>query len=175
MSAKPDAVSHKSMSPTHIQTKNLKLVLQTREDVRAYVEQMPPHEKAEVSSIWLALLDRSSFSDPWIHGFALVHQMSGAVVGQCGFKGPPTADGVVEIAYGVSPEHQGKGYATEAAAALVSYALSNEQVHTVRAHTLPEANASTRVLSKCGFRHIGEVIDPEDGLVWRWEKHNDAA
>jgi len=75
----------------------------------------------------------------------------------------------------VAPEHQGKGYATEAANALVVFAFSTGQVRVVRAHTLREQNASTRVLVKCGFRHVGEVIDPEDGLVWRWEKHNDAA
>jgi ribosomal-protein-alanine N-acetyltransferase len=34
-------------------------------------------------------------------------------------KGPPDTDGMAEIAYGVSPEYQCKGYATEAAAALV--------------------------------------------------------
>ena len=99
--------------------------------------------------------------------------MSGANVGRGGFKGPPTADGIVEIAYGVSPEHQGKGYATEAAEALVEFAFSNEQVRGVWAHTLPEANASTRVLTKCGFQCVGEVIDPEDGLVWRWEKYKE--
>jgi RimJ/RimL family protein N-acetyltransferase len=157
------------MSEAQIQTKNLLLVPLTRDEVRAYVEQLPPHEKAEVSPVWLARLDRSSFSDPWIHGFELVHQSSGTVVGRCGLKGPPV-DGVVELAYGVSPEHQGKGYATEAAAALVSYALSHEEVHTVRAHTLPQQSASTRVLTKCGFRRVGEVIDPEDGMVWRWER-----
>ncbi|MGH7631966.1 MAG: hypothetical protein ACREOF_21740 [Gemmatimonadales bacterium] len=30
-------------------------------------------------------------------------------------------------------------------------------------------NASARVLEKLGFRRLGEVIDPEDGPVWRWE------
>jgi ribosomal-protein-alanine N-acetyltransferase len=163
------------MSRTQLQTKNLKVVSQTREDVRAWIEQMQPHERTEVSAAWLALLDGSSPADPWIHGFLLVHRRTDSVIGKCGFKGPPGADGAVEIAYGVSPEHQGKGYATEAAAALVSYAFSHGQVRVVRAHTLPKANASTRVLTKCGFRHIGEVIDPEDGLVWRWEKSRDAA
>ena len=76
----------------------------------------------------------------------------------------------MEIAYGIAPEHQGKGYATEAAEALTAYAFGSGQVRVVRAHTLPESNASGRVLTKCGFRNIGEVIDPEDGLVWRWEK-----
>jgi RimJ/RimL family protein N-acetyltransferase len=99
-----------------------------------------------------------------------VHTDSGAEVGTCGFKGPPSADGVVEIAYGVNPDYQGKGYATEAVQALIDYALSSGNVRVVRAHTLPEQNASTRVLTKCGFRCIGEVIEPEDGLVWRWEK-----
>jgi hypothetical protein len=26
------------------------------------------------------------------------------------------------------------------------------------------------VLAKCGFRHAGTVVDPEDGVVWRWER-----
>jgi RimJ/RimL family protein N-acetyltransferase len=160
---------------THVQTTNLTLVPQTREEVRANIAQMQPHERAELSRDWLALLDGSAPIDPWIHGFRLVHRINGTVIGQCGFKGPPGADGMVEIAYGVAPDHQGKGYATEAAAALTTYAFSDGSVRVVRAHTAPEPNASTRVLTKCGFHHVGEVIDPEDGLVWRWERQKEAA
>jgi len=163
------------MSSAHLETRNLKLVAQTREEVLASVEQMPPHERAEVSPVWLALVDGSSSIDPWIHGFVLLHRASGSIIGKCGFKGPPGADGAAEIAYGVAPGHQGKGYATEAAAALVSYALTHAEVRMVRAHTLPGPNASTRVLTKCGFRRVGEVIDPDDGLVWRWERNNEAS
>jgi RimJ/RimL family protein N-acetyltransferase len=151
-------------------TKNLKLVPQTLEEVRAMVEAMTPSEKAELSADWLALLHASTSADPWTYGFSLVLRDSDTLVGTGGFKGPPGADGVVEIAYGVSPDYQGKGYATEAAAALTAYAFASGKVRVVRAHTLPESNASARVLTKCGFRRIGEVIDPEDGLVWRWEK-----
>ena len=163
------------MNAIHIQTKRLKLVLQSPEQVRALIERMEPHERAEVSADWLARLASATSADPWTHGFALVHQSSDTAIGNVGFKGPPTADGVVEIAYGIDPEHQGKGYATEAAAALAAYAFGSGQVRLVRAHTRPEPNASTRVLTKCGFQHVGEVIDPEDGLVWRWEKNNDAS
>jgi RimJ/RimL family protein N-acetyltransferase len=145
------------------------MVPQSREDVLAQIEEMQPCEKAQLSAAWLALFEGSGSPDVWVHGFKLVHQGSGELIGRCGFKGPPGADGVVEIAYGVSPEHQGKGFATEAAGALVSYAFGNSQVRLVRAHTLPELNASTRVLTKCGFQRVGEVIDPEDGRVWRWE------
>lgn len=84
------------------------------------------------------------------------------------FKGPPDDDGITEIAYAIDEPSRGQGFAREAAAALVSYAMDNG-ARGVRAHTLPTRNPSTSVLTACGFTKLGEVIDPEDGLVWRWE------
>ena len=82
--------------------------------------------------------------------------------------GPPR-DGVVEIAYGVAPDFEGRGYATEAARALVDIAFQSSEVKRVIAHTLERTNASSRVLLKTGFQCAGQVIDPEDGAVWKWE------
>ena len=124
----------------------------------------------DVSPEWLASLRNSSGPDVWRHGFFVAHRESRLVIGSAGFKGPPDSTGTVEIAYGIVPSFQGQGYATEAAAALVEFAFADGQVRTVRAHTLPEANASTHVLRKNGFTHIGTVVDPEDGTVWRWER-----
>ncbi|MGI9077681.1 MAG: GNAT family N-acetyltransferase [Gemmatimonadaceae bacterium] len=123
----------------------------------------------DVSPEWLARLGASSLADPWVHGFAVVDRDSRSVIGSVGFKGPPDQSGVAEIAYGIVPAFQGRGYVTEAAAAGVGFAFENG-VRRVRAHTRPNANASTRVLQKCGFEYAGEVDDPEDGLVWRWER-----
>lgn len=152
------------------ETGDLRLVARTRDEVRAQVAQMSEQERAQLAPAWLALLEASGPKDPWVHGFVLRRGGRGVAVGQCGFKGPPSGEGVVEIAYAVDPEHQGRGYATGAAAALVRHALADPRVRVVRAHTLPQANASTRVLTKCGFQRVGEVMDPEDGPVWRWEK-----
>src|SRR4051812_19193765 len=156
-----------------MQTKNLNLVLMTREDVLAMVEAMSPEERKEVSPDWMARLHASKGADPWVHGFSLVHRQMGWTVGKCVFKSPPAADGTVEIAYGIDPDHRGKGYATEAAVGLAAFAFDSGLVQVVVAHTLPEPNASTRVLTKCGFSFVGEVVDPEDGLVWRWEKRRE--
>lgn len=136
---------------------------------------MPQAHKVDLSADWLALLDSATSADPWILGFNMLRRDENAIVGQCGFKGPPTADGMVEIAYYVEPDWQGNGYATEAAQALTVHAFQNKAVQLVRAHTLPKANASTRVLTKCGFQNVGKVIDPDDGPVWRWERRKEAA
>jgi RimJ/RimL family protein N-acetyltransferase len=129
----------------------------------------------EVSPAWLAELRASTTADPWVHGFAVVHRERGSVIGSAGYKGPPDDEGMVEIAYGIVPAFQGRGYATEAAHALMEFAFDSGRVRLVRAHTAPTPNASTRVLAKCGFTHIGEVEDPEDGRVWRWERTREAA
>lgn len=124
----------------------------------------------EVSAVWLAGLRTATAADPWVYGFVILDAASGSVIGTCGFKGPPDDAGAVEIAYGIVPSFQGRGYATEAAQALVDFARSHSEVRIVRAHTLPGNGASMRVLEKCGFLRVGEVMDPDDGLVWRFER-----
>jgi RimJ/RimL family protein N-acetyltransferase len=153
-----------------LETARLRLVLQSREELLARIQAMSAADQAEVSPEWLAQLRAAPTGDPWTHGFAIVRKTDGAVIGSCGYKGPPGPGGVVEIAYGVDADQQGRGYATEAAEALTRYALESPFVRLVCAHTRPEENASTRVLAKCGFRWVGEVNDPEDGQVWRWER-----
>lgn len=173
-------------APVPLETARLRLVPFTPGDILAIIEGVAPFEartgmragdglrdfyvSGDVSPAWLDQLRAApDAADPWRHGFAVVERDGATVVATAGFKGPPDEDGAAEIAYGVVPGRQGRGYATEAAAALVAFALADRRVRLVRAHTLPEPNASTRVLAKCGFGKVGEVVDPEDGPVWRWE------
>ena len=89
------------------------------------------------------------------------------LIGMCGFKDEPK-DGAVEIAYFTFPENEGRGYATGMAYCLVDFAKESQETHTVVAHTLKEESASTTILRRLGFEFQGEVVDPEDGSVWRW-------
>jgi len=156
-----------------IETARLELVPHTPEDVRAQIQEMDRDQRAQLSPQWLECVRLVTTVDPWVLGFAVVHRATGAQVGTCGFKGHPDMDRIAEIAYGIAPEHQSQGYATEAAEALVAFALASGRVRVIRAHTLAPADASARVLVKCAFRQVGQVVDPEDGLVWRWERHTE--
>jgi len=162
--------SRSCMDERHIETERLRLVPYQPKEMLIAIEAMDPGEAKEISPEWLARLRQATHPDPWAFGFAFQDRSSGAAIGMGGFKGPPGKDGLVEVAYGVNPEHRKKGYATEATRALVAFAFDSGKVRRVIAHTLPQANPSTRVLTKCGFRFVGDVIDPEDGPVWRWEK-----
>lgn len=147
--------------------KRIELVARNRDEVVGTINAMDASARAQISQDWWAKFQASAFEDPWVHGFR-VCLPSGEEVGMGSFKGPPV-NGVVEIAYAIVPEHQGKGYATEAARAMTEHAFQSPEVTTVCAHTLPDGVASQRVLQKAGYHHVGEVVDPEDGLVWRFE------
>jgi ribosomal-protein-alanine N-acetyltransferase len=88
------------------------------------------------------------------------------LVGWGGFKGAP-ADGTVEVGYEIAPARQGRGLATAALRALVAEAFADARVERVIAHTLPERNASNRVLEKVGFRFDGEAVE-RGTVVWRF-------
>jgi RimJ/RimL family protein N-acetyltransferase len=101
-------------------------------------------------------------------GYLAVDEVQSLVVGTCGFAHGPEADGTVEIAYFTFPAFERRGVATAMARALLERALRSPEVRDVVALTLPEHNASTRILENIGMRRAGEAHDPEVGRVWRW-------
>ena len=113
----------------------------------------------------VAMLTADPRPAPW---GSYVAYDGGAGVGLCAFKAAPNAQGAVEIAYFTFPAFEGRGHATAMAGALVRVARQGG-ASLVVAHTLPEENASNRALRRNGFAFAGDVIDPEDGPVWRWE------
>jgi [ribosomal protein S5]-alanine N-acetyltransferase len=111
----------------------------------------------------------SSAADPVWGGRLIIDDDLQTVVGTCAFKSFPV-ENAVEIAYFCFPQFEGRGYATAMAGSLVQVARDSGKVKCVVAHTLPEANASTRVQEKNNFGRAGEGMDDEVGRVWRWER-----
>jgi [ribosomal protein S5]-alanine N-acetyltransferase len=96
---------------------------------------------------------------PWI----AIERGERVVVGSAGFVGRPR-NGELELGYGIAEPYRNRGYATEAAGALVEWGLAKPGVTSVVARSAPENHPSTRVLEKLGFRRTGA----EAGAV-RWE------
>jgi [ribosomal protein S5]-alanine N-acetyltransferase len=94
------------------------------------------------------------------------------LVGWGGFKGPPR-DGTVELGYEIAQSRRGHGLASAATRAMLGEAFADDSVTTVIAHTLPESNASTRVLEKAGFRFDGEA-QQNANPVWRYSLVRDS-
>ncbi|HTM00319.1 MAG TPA: GNAT family N-acetyltransferase [Candidatus Omnitrophota bacterium] len=101
------------------------------------------------------------------------------LIGGGGFKGPPDADGTIEIGYSIVEEYYGRGLATEAVGATLAWAFGDPRVRRVVAETLPELRPSQRVLEKSGFVRTEEPPAGPGSLRYeltreRWSARNPA-
>jgi ribosomal-protein-alanine N-acetyltransferase len=120
---------------------------------------------ADIASAYTSLYTATRAEAPWI-GY-LAASATGEVIGSCGFTANPE-NGTVEIAYFTFPDYEGRGWAGQMAAMLVGIAFGQDEVVGVRAHTLQEENASTRILRRLGFVQQGTAVDADAGPVWCW-------
>lgn len=125
-------------------------------------------EWPEVLPKFIERLQKGDAPEEWF-SHLIIHKEDNKLIGFCGYKGKPDESGAVEIGYSISPAYRRKGYATEAAKALIENALQYNSVKMVCAHTLAERSASTLVLEKIGMFYKGEIITNEGTKLWRWE------
>lgn len=73
-----------------------------------------------------------------------------------------------EIGYMILPEHQGKGYVSEAILAILEYGFQDMNLHSIEAVIDPENSASERVLQKNGFVKEAHILENEyyEGRFW---------
>jgi len=122
----------------------------------------PPELARDVLVFFADVLRERPDQAGWWAWF-IVHDEAPAertLIGGAGFKGPPTPDGMVEIGYAVLPAFQRRGYAREAAAALVRHAFAQPGVRHVEAETFPDHVASRRVLQHIGMTTCGLGEEP---------------
>src|SRR2546423_6394653 len=74
-------------------------------------------------------------------------------IGFAGFLS--SAENAPNLIYGVHPDHCGKGYATEAASAVLSYALTRLRLPKITADVDEPNRLSVRVLEKLGLKRSG--------------------
>ena len=127
-------------------------------------------ELAEVE----ALLER--WLEHWSrHGFGnccVVENETGRVVGNCGIRWMTLLEApVLNLMYRFDPSSWGRGYATEAAGAVVDWALQNLPGQVVLARVRPDNVASQSVARKVGLRRDPDFDDQgEDGLDWAFTR-----
>ena len=90
------------------------------------------------------------------------------MVGHAGFHGPPGVNGpraadAVEVGYTIYEPHRGKGYATEAARALIGWARAERGIRHFVASVAPDNVPSLALVRRLGFVQTGTQWDEEDG------------
>ena len=102
----------------------------------------------------------------WYTACGLYQNDSGDWVGDLGFKGLPE-NGHPEIGYGLLPEYEHQGYATEAVRAACRWAFGQPGVTAVESETDPGNAASQAVLRRVGFVPTGTMGEEGPRFILR--------
>ena len=90
----------------------------------------------------------------------------GRLVGDVGLSPAEDEPGVIKLGYTIDPDHQGRGYATEAVGALADYAFETLGAELARVYASAENIPSHRVAEKVGMELIERFEHREGDEVW---------
>lgn len=83
------------------------------------------------------------------------------LIGNCGIRMDSPEARQADIGYELNPEHWGRGYATEAAQAIVNFGFTQLQLHYLWAWCVADNAGSANVLTKLGMRLEGRLREHE--------------
>jgi ribosomal-protein-alanine N-acetyltransferase len=163
--------------PPNITTERLLLLALLPEDIEALIARdfgrfagltgfrFPPDNPDIGDLNWhLKAIQADDRHLPW-RMRVIVERSSNAVVGSINLKGPPNAAGDVEIGWGLIESVRGKGYATEASAAVIKWAQQQPSVCSISA-TIPDDNyPSQHLAKKLGMTRTSELR--RDVPLWK--------
>jgi ribosomal-protein-alanine N-acetyltransferase len=127
-------------------------------------------------------LERAPQAEPWLVRAVVLREPVRTMIGHAGFHGHPGVNGkqdpgAVELGYTIFEPHRGRGYATEAAQALMNWAEAEKGIHRFIASVAPTNDPSLAIVEKLGFAQTGEQWDEEDGLelVFELERQSNSS
>lgn len=94
------------------------------------------------------------------------------VIGVVGVHPKETINDEIEILYGVSDEHQRKGYGTEAAVKLIEWVFNNTSTKRLSAIVKPENIASEKVIKNLGFLYKDTRMLEYNGGICKFNYYN---
>lgn len=119
-------------------------------------EQWQTIENAE-GFINLALRLYDSDYETFRHFFAIVEKESEELIGVCGVGGIEYDRTENEVFYHIGKAFWGKGYATEAAEAMLRYSFDQLGLSKIIGVAHPENIASNKVLERIGLKRVGVI------------------
>lgn len=114
----------------------------TEDEAQGVLERMARnHERNKPGSIWHLCLAVTRRDEP------------GTIIGWCGLDG--TSGQELHIFYSIEPRYRGRGYAAQAAKAVLEHAFTGVGVPFVNGGCYKDNRASYRVMEKSGMRRAG--------------------
>jgi RimJ/RimL family protein N-acetyltransferase len=137
------------------------LAMHSRPDVARYLYWEPRTVDEVRTVLEKKVASRAIRSEGDVLAFAVVLKATNEVVADVVLQFVSQEHRQGEIGYIVHPDHQGRGYATEACRELLRLAFEELELHRVVGHLEARNAASARILEKLGMRREAHFVENE--------------
>jgi RimJ/RimL family protein N-acetyltransferase len=148
--------------------------IHSRPDVARYLYWEPRTEEEVRAVLEKKINGRVMRSEGDSFSFAVILKATGQAVGDVSLLWVNAQHGTGEIGFAFHPDHQGQGYATEAARVVLQLAFEELKLHRVIGRLEARNTASARVLEKLGMRREGHLVENEY-VKGEWQSELDYA
>lgn len=163
--------------PMRIETPRLELIAATDvlsclalDDPEAFARRLaaemppgwPPIVVSDTRPFFARVLAECPASAGWWIWYIVLPEPRRVLIGQMGFKGPPSPEGTVECGYVLLESWRAQGYASEALSGLCDWAFGDPRVQRITGRTYPHLIASIRTMVRNGFIHAS---GPDEGGI----------
>ena len=112
------------------------------------------HSSVKETERYIKLLQKK-YTQGVFNDFGLIHRESGKFIGTCGFTSFDYENNTAEIGYVLAKPYWGKGYAAEAARAVMEFGFETFGLNGYCAKCMEGNDASMRVMQKVGMSFEG--------------------
>ena len=117
-----------------------------------------PHPSAEYTKKYLKFLEKRYRMGDFFD-WAIVEKASGRMIGSCGFTSIDIEHRKGEIGYVINPDFQRRGYAVEAADAILDFGFYDLDLNRIECRIMKENEPSFKVAKKLGMTFEGFLRD----------------
>ncbi|MBM3940316.1 MAG: GNAT family N-acetyltransferase [SAR202 cluster bacterium] len=137
----------------------------------AYLRYYPWETRAEDDArrFIQMFIDQQSASPRRDFQLVIALKETGTLIGNCGLRRAGDNEWEGAIGYELAPSHWGRGFATEAARAMVDFGFGQLGLHRISSWCIADNAASARVLERVGMRLEGRLRENAHFKGRRWD------
>lgn len=103
------------------------------------------------------MVEQSKSNPRYQFDFAICLKENNLLIGGCGIRRETELSQVANLGWAVSPEFQSKGFATEAARALIEFGKNDLKLSVIYATCDTRNTVSFKVMEKLGMKKVGVI------------------
>ncbi len=118
-----------------------------------------PNSEEETKKYVADCIEQTSQDPIQDYVLAVTLRSNDEMIGGCGLKTIGEDQGEASLGWGINPDYQSRGYATECAIALIDFGFQELQLNRIIAECNTANTASRRVMEKSGMRLAETIVD----------------